>query len=84
MGKVKEMMMERVYNDPQRIIQEEIDYTEITDVEVEGIDWRDYPDFCDSFISYAEYKGKPMTEMELDILNQDSDYVYEKTMSQIF
>lgn len=42
-----------------------IDFSEITDVEVDGVDTRDYPDFCDAFISSCEYKGREMTEEEL-------------------
>ena len=45
-------------------------------VEVEDIDWKDYPDFCDAFVSYAEYDGKPMTEEQLDELNDDPDLRY--------
>ncbi len=30
-----------------------LDYSQIEDVEVDGIDTRDYPDFCDAFIAAA-------------------------------
>ena len=56
----------------------------ISDVEVEGIDTSDYPDFCDAFIASAEYDGKEMTETQLDELNEDYDYVYEKVMDWIY
>ena len=36
-------------------------------VEIDGIDTRDYPDFCDAFILYGEYEdGTVMTEDEMD------------------
>ena len=39
-------------------------------VEFEDIDYKDAPDFCDAFISYAEHiDGTPLTTDELDILN---------------
>lgn len=52
-----------------------LDYSKISDVEVNGVDTNDYPDFCDAFIASATYEGRDMTEPELDELNEDSDYV---------
>ena len=62
----------------------ELDYSKITDVELDGIDTRDYPDFCDAFVCSATYKGREMTDSELDRLNEDSDFVYEKVMERLF
>ena len=40
---------------------------------VEGIDPKDYPDFCDAYISYAEYTdGTPLTDDELEKLQDES------------
>jgi len=61
-----------------------MEYKHITNVEVDGIDTKDYPDFCDAFISYAEYKGKEMTEQQLDTLNEDSDYVNQLVFENLF
>jgi len=61
-----------------------MDYSKITNVEVEDIDTDDYPDFCDAYISYAEYKGKEMTEDQLEELNDDGDFVYQSALSQVF
>lgn len=60
-----------------------MDYKKIKNIEVEGIDTKDYPDFCDAFISSADYDGKPMTEVQLDELNQDSSFVYECVESHL-
>ena len=60
-----------------------IDYKKITDIEFEDIDHGDYPDYCDAFISSANYEGRDMTEEELEKLNQDSDFVYEELMNYI-
>ena len=55
-----------------------IDYSLISDVEVDGIDYSDYPDFCDAHICAAWWAdGREFTDEELDALNEDSDYVYE-------
>jgi len=50
---------------------------ELRSIELDGVDFRDYPDFCDAFISYAEAKdGTPLTSEQLEILNEDSDLVH--------
>lgn len=61
-----------------------LDYAKISDVEVDGIDTSDYPDFCDAFISYAEYDGREMTDEELDTLNEDGDFVYSAVESHLY
>jgi hypothetical protein len=61
-----------------------IDTTKIDNVVIEGIDMNDYPDFCDAFISSANYNGREMTSDELDHLNEDSDYVYDQVINSLF
>ena len=53
-------------------------------VTVDGIDTQDYPDFVDAYIESADYKGREMTEEELDFLNEDSDFVYEEVQKHLF
>ena len=53
-----------------------MDYKKITNVVLDGIDLEDYPDFCDTYIVSADYDGEPMTEDQIDKLNEDSDLVY--------
>lgn len=60
-----------------------LDYSKIEDVEVSGIDYADYPDFCDAYIESATYKGREMNERELEKLNDDRDFVYERTLEVI-
>lgn len=50
---------------------------------VENIDTKDYPDFADAFISKATYKGRDMTEEELDILNDGeySDFIHRQVLN---
>ncbi len=62
----------------------DLDYTKIDDIEVDGIDYRDSPDFCDAYISYATYKGKDMTDAQLERLNDDSSFVYEQVIERIY
>ena len=56
----------------------------IEDVEIEGIDYKDAPDFCDAFIASATIDGREATEEELDQLNEDQDFVYEKVLESIY
>jgi hypothetical protein len=61
-----------------------LDYKKISDVVVTDIDFEDYPDFCDAYVISAMYKGKPMTDLELDELNQDGEFVNEAVFKQVF
>jgi len=56
----------------------------VDNIEVDGVNTKDYPDFCDAYISSADYDGCPMTDVELDELNNDSDFVYEQVISKLF
>jgi hypothetical protein len=62
----------------------ELDYSKIEDVSLADVDTRDFPDFCDAFIECATYDGREMTEAEIDVLNEDRDYVYEKVLDYLF
>ena len=61
-----------------------MDKSKITAIEFEDVDTSDYPDFCDAYISYAELDGIELTEDELIELNEDTDFVYNKLMLNIF
>ena len=60
------------------------DYSKISGVKVEGIDYNDYPDFCDAFISEADYDGEPMNDKQIEELNEDYDFVYDEIIKHIF
>lgn len=57
---------------------------EIDNIEFDGVDYNDYPDFCDAFISYAERNGIPLNDRELDKLNDDRDFVYNSLINYLF
>jgi len=61
-----------------------IDTSQVEDIEIDGINPRDYPDFCDAFILEATYKGREMTDEELEALNEDSDFVHDKVMESLY
>ena len=45
-------------------------------VEIDGVWPGDYPDFCDAFIRYAEFKDG--TQLDDDELEKASDWHYQK------
>ena len=61
----------------------EKDYTQIEDVDVDGIDMGDYPDFCDAFICSAYWKdGTPLTEEEVDELNMNHREIVDEYVAE--
>jgi hypothetical protein len=61
-----------------------LNYSKIEDVQVANIRMYDAPDFVDAFIESATYMGRPMTEQELEVLNSDSQFVYEQVEKRIY
>ena len=61
-----------------------MNYKLITNIEVDGIDTKDYPDFCDAFIQSADYDGVPMTDEQLDELNEDYEFVHGCVYANLF
>ena len=58
---------------------------EVEEMEFSDVDNSDYPDYSDAFVESATYKGREMTEEELNELNDDyRDFVYQKLMDWIF
>lgn len=57
------------------LMSKDIDYST---VQFEDIDTNDYPDFCDAFVSYAEYTdGTPVSDEDLEKLNEDKCLIDE-------
>lgn len=61
-----------------------IDYLKLDNVVISGVDFEDYPKFCDAYIESADYDGVPLTELELDELSQDGEFVHETLFKQLF
>lgn len=51
----------------------EIDGRKVVDIEIDGVDSRDYPEFCDAYISGAVFEdtGEPLTYEQLEDLTKD-------------
>jgi hypothetical protein len=54
-----------------------LDYSKITDVVVDGLYRWDHPDYVDAYISAAQYEGREMSEEELEVLNENANYINE-------
>lgn len=62
---------------------------QIDDVEIDGIDTRDYPDFCDAYVNNMWLVDgdeiREATDAELDDINDNErDYVYEQVWADLF
>jgi len=57
----------------------------VIDMEVDGVDSRDFPDFADAYFSYACYEdGTPLTDDELDELSEKcADVLWEKAYDSL-
>lgn len=61
----------------------EVNPLDLTDIEVDGINKNDWPDFVDSYVVSANHKGRPLTPQQIEWLNQNhpdvaQDVVREK------
>ena len=56
----------------------------LDDVEIDGINMGDYPDFCDAFLVGASYKGRELTEDELEYVQESKpEWFYDKVWDKI-
>jgi hypothetical protein len=61
-----------------------IDLDKLHNIELDGVFFWDYPDFCDAYIGYAEIDGVPLTEEELNEVNENSQFVYEQVIKKLY
>lgn len=64
----------------------ELDLGNVKVEDIEGINFGDSPDFVDAYITAASFKdtGKALTDAELDVLNDDTGFVYEAVLDWIY
>jgi hypothetical protein len=55
-------------------------------LEVDGVDTRDYPDFSDAYLTYAEFEdGTPLSDDEIELFqNKHDDLVYQVAYDSLF
>jgi hypothetical protein len=58
----------------------------VVNVEIDNVDMRDYPDFCDAYFSYAEYAdGVKLSDDELDQLTDlNREQLNEMALESIY
>ena len=56
----------------------------IDNIVLGDIDCNDAPDFCDAYIESADYDGIPMDSKQLDWINEDSQFIYEAVIRQLY
>lgn len=55
----------------------------IQNIQIDGINRRDYPDFVDAYISYAEFQnGEPLTAEQLNDLNDESGEIINEMIHE--
>jgi hypothetical protein len=63
-----------------------VDLKKISNMEFGGIEGCDYPDYCDAYIvsAWHDEENRALTDNELEWVNDQSDFVYEKVIQHIF
>ena len=65
-----------------------LDLSKICDINIEGINHRDCPDYCDAYISEAwtdcEGQFRKLTETELDWINEQHEFRNDEIMKRIY
>jgi hypothetical protein len=55
----------------------------IDNIVFEDIDPSDAPDYSDAYIVSADYNGVPMNDRQIDALNENSQFVYERLIDYL-
>tara|TARA_R110002096_G_scaffold8986_1_gene36251 strand:- start:5378 stop:5740 length:363 start_codon:yes stop_codon:yes gene_type:complete len=64
---------------------QDFDINLVDNVEIEGVDMADYPDFCDAFVSGADYDGVEMTEYQVIQMEENyPDWKYEQVENSLY
>jgi len=57
---------------------------QISNIDIDGIDLRDAPDFVDAYIMDARVDGRQATDEELDQMNDDGEFRYGQVMESLY
>ncbi len=60
-----------------------MDLNKIDNIVFDDVHEWDRPDFCDAYILSADIDGRAMTEQELDVLNEDGEFIHSKLMEEL-
>jgi hypothetical protein len=63
----------------------DISMVDLDSLVVDGIDTRDYPDFCDAYFSKGYYlDGTELPDTLLEELSEDGDLVHQAVFEKLF
>jgi hypothetical protein len=62
----------------------EINLKNIDNIKFDQIDYSDAPEFTDAYIISADHNGVPLTEIQLDDLNENRDFVHQKLIDYLY
>ena len=60
-----------------------MNYEKIDNIKIGDIRLSDHPDYADAYILSAYYDGKPMTDEQLDEINDDTDFVHTAVFKEL-
>jgi hypothetical protein len=58
---------------------DQIDFKKL-EIDIDGIDHEDYPDFSDAFCCSGSYDGRELTEEEIDYINDELSLLVHETV----
>ncbi len=61
----------------------QIDWTQVDNQVIDGVDSKDYPDFCDAYIASCDYMGRDATEEELEAITEGWDDNMPSTLGEL-
>ena len=61
-----------------------MEYSKIDNIEFGDVWYEDAMNFSDAFIVSADYNGKPMNDAQLDVINNDSEFIHEQLIKFLF
>ena len=60
------------------------DFKLLEDYEIDGVDTKDYPDFCDAYLAEGVYDGRHMTIEECDWFTETyPEWINEKAFESL-
>lgn len=62
-----------------------IEAVDLVSLEVDGLDMKDYPDFCDAYFSAGYYlDGTKLADEDLEELSNDRELVHQAVIKELY
>ena len=79
----EQYLLHHVKLDALKTYRKILDFSKISNIELGGVDTKDYPEFADAFIQACDYDGEPATDEMLEVINEDGDYLYSQIIKKL-